>query len=147
VASHDVAPELLVDMTDGKASEQLMEKTVSTRETMLEEHKPMPPKLTVQDAQGNEDTAIGLTISARVTDPSETLSIIISGLPESAILSAGKRIEDGAYLLTATQLVGLTITPPPISKARSPCRSPPLRRKVPLGPRSFSKHSLWLSIL
>jgi len=40
-------------MTDGKASEQLMEKTVSTRETMLEEHKPMPPKLTVQDAQGN----------------------------------------------------------------------------------------------
>jgi hypothetical protein len=72
----------------------------------------LAPKLTVQNAVGDEDTTISLAISASVSDPNEILSILISGVPDGATLSAGERVGDGSYLLSPTQLVGLTLTPP-----------------------------------
>ncbi|WP_162138100.1 beta strand repeat-containing protein [Pararhodospirillum photometricum] len=70
------------------------------------------PTLTVSAASGAEDTAIALTISGGVTDSSETLSVVISGLPSGATLSAGTPNADGSYTLTPAQLSGLTLTPP-----------------------------------
>lgn len=70
------------------------------------------PVLAVTAAAGSEDTAIALNISAMLTDNTETLSIIISGVPSGAILSAGIDNGDGTWSLIPSQLTGLTITPP-----------------------------------
>jgi hypothetical protein len=72
------------------------------------------PNLSVTAASGNEDTPIALNISAALTDTdgSETLSLVISNVPNGAILSAGINNHDGTWSLTPAQLTGLTITPP-----------------------------------
>jgi len=72
------------------------------------------PTLTVSDASGTEDTAISLSVSSALTDTdgSETLEIVISGVPTGATLSAGTDNGDGTWTLTQAQLSGLTITPP-----------------------------------
>jgi large repetitive protein len=72
------------------------------------------PNLTASAASGTEDTAIALTIASALTDTdgSETQSIVISGVPSGAVLSAGTNNGDGSWTLTSAQLSGLTITPP-----------------------------------
>ncbi len=72
------------------------------------------PTLTVQAAQGNEDTAIALNIQSALidTDGSETLAIEIANLPAGASLNRGIQQSDGTWLLTREQLTGLTVTPP-----------------------------------
>ena len=70
------------------------------------------PTLTVADVTGNEDTAIGLNIAAGLTDPSETLSVTVAGVPVGASLSAGTDQGGGVWTLTPAQIAGLTITPP-----------------------------------
>lgn len=72
------------------------------------------PNLSVQTVSGNEDTAIALNITASLndTDGSEHLSILISGIPAGAALSAGLNNGDGTWSLTSGQLAGLTLTPP-----------------------------------
>ncbi|SMF49794.1 Hemolysin-type calcium-binding repeat-containing protein [Azospirillum oryzae] len=95
---------------DGDAS------TASTSAPLLVTVNPVSdtPTLTVSDAQGNEDTAIPLTISPALTDTdgSEALTISIAGVPAGATLSAGTHNADGTWTLTPAQLAGLTITPP-----------------------------------
>ena len=75
------------------------------------------PKLSVDPAFGSEDTAIPLTIAAQLTDPAEILSIVISGIPAGAFLSAGTDNGDGTWTLTPDELAGLAITPPANSDA------------------------------
>ena len=60
-----------------------------------------------------EDTTVDLDIQAALsdTDGSEALSIHVSGL-NGATLSAGQLQSDGSYLLTESDLSGLTLTPP-----------------------------------
>ncbi|WP_168220424.1 Ig-like domain-containing protein [Azospirillum thermophilum] len=72
------------------------------------------PTLSVRDAAGDEDTAIALDVAAALTDTdgSETLSVTIAGLPAEAVLSAGTRNEDGSWTVQASDLAGLTVTPP-----------------------------------
>ncbi|MCP4345548.1 MAG: hypothetical protein GY795_08480 [Desulfobacterales bacterium] len=70
------------------------------------------------DTTGYEDTDISLTINPQAANPdSETLSdITIYDVPAGATLSAGTYNEqDGTWTLTASELQGLTITPPPNS--------------------------------
>jgi VCBS repeat-containing protein len=82
------------------------------------------PALTVAPANGNEDSAIALSIGSSLvdTDGSETLTVEIDGIPVGATLS------DGVNSVTATvanvsvdvsgwNLLGLTITPPANSTA------------------------------
>ncbi len=73
------------------------------------------PTLTVAPASGLEDQPIALTIAAALVSPAtgETLSITIAGMPSGAALSAGTDNGDGTWSLTAAQLSGLTLTPPP----------------------------------
>ncbi|MBL8793769.1 MAG: tandem-95 repeat protein [Planctomycetia bacterium] len=72
------------------------------------------PSLTVSDATGLEGEAIALNIAASLVDVdgSEGLSLVIEGVPASAVLSAGTNLGGGRFSLTAAQLVGLTITVP-----------------------------------
>ena len=58
-----------------------------------------------------EYTVIELTISSALTDAdgSESLSTVISGIPDGATLSAGTDNGDGSWTLTPAQLSGLTM--------------------------------------
>ena len=72
------------------------------------------PTLSVVSATGAEDSAINLAITAGLTDTdgSEALSIVVSGVPTGAFLSAGLNNGDGTWTLSPSQLAGLKITPP-----------------------------------
>ena len=68
----------------------------------------------MQSASGNAASVIPLSVSAALTDvgTSETLSVVIAGVPSTATLSAGTRNADGSWTLTAAQLSGLSLTTP-----------------------------------
>ena len=57
-------------------------------------------------------TALPLTSALVDTDGSETLTLTVAGLPDGAILSAGGRQADGTWTLAASDLSGLTVSPP-----------------------------------
>ncbi|NIZ01572.1 calcium-binding protein [Thalassospira lucentensis] len=73
------------------------------------------PDLVTGNVSGAEDSAISLNISAALNDldgGSETLLIVISGVPDGATLSSGIDNGDGTWSLSPAELSGLTITPP-----------------------------------
>ncbi|WP_143268946.1 hypothetical protein [Azospirillum agricola] len=72
------------------------------------------PTLTVTAAVGLEDQPIALSIASGLVSPAvgESLSVVISGVPAGAVLSAGINNGDRTWTLTGTQLSGLTLTPP-----------------------------------
>ncbi|MEQ8321211.1 MAG: LamG-like jellyroll fold domain-containing protein [Rhodospirillales bacterium] len=73
---------------------------------------PDAPELGLEDTQGYEDNPIPLDIDANLTDPSETLSLTITGVPAGATLSAGTDLGNGTWSLLPEEANGLTITPP-----------------------------------
>ena len=73
---------------------------------------PDTPIVTTGTASGNEDSAIGLSISAAGVNGVAVDSVTITGVPSGATLSAGTVNADGSVTLTPAQLSGLTITPP-----------------------------------
>lgn len=77
------------------------------------------PTVTVEDAIGDEDTAISLDIDLGNLDPNQSLSICIENLPDGAVLTngAGDTFSGSPIELTADQLTGLAITPPTDSAA------------------------------
>jgi large repetitive protein len=72
------------------------------------------PILSATNVEGSAGDAIGLNLSAALadTDGSESLALVVSGLPQGASLSAGVDNGNGSWTLTSSQLAGLTITPP-----------------------------------
>jgi hypothetical protein len=75
---------------------------------------PQAPLVTAADAAGLEDQPIALGLSAALVDRdgSESLSLVLEGLPQGSWLSAGVNNGDGSWTLTPAQLNGLTLTPP-----------------------------------
>ena len=74
------------------------------------------PIVAVSDALGAEDSAIPLEIVPLLvdTDGSEIITnVTVSGVPEGAELSAGTDNADGTWTLLTSDLVGITVTPPP----------------------------------
>ncbi|MGL4463778.1 MAG: hypothetical protein ACRC1K_16610 [Planctomycetia bacterium] len=63
---------------------------------------------------GATNAALPLSVMLTLTDldGSETGSIVVTGVPAAASLSAGTRQMDGSYTLTPAQLAGLTFTSP-----------------------------------
>lgn len=94
------------EVTDGAAP-------VSSSVTITVEAVADEPNLDVSDASGSVGQPIALTINASLNDNdgSETLSIIISDVPDTATLSAGADQGEGDWLLGPGDLDGLTITP------------------------------------
>ncbi|WP_042694714.1 hypothetical protein, partial [Azospirillum sp. B506] len=73
------------------------------------------PVLSASDAVGREDTPIPLSVVAALTDRdgSESLSILVGGVPAGATLNHGHYDAGlGKWVLTQADLTGLTITPP-----------------------------------
>ncbi len=72
------------------------------------------PSLEVSDASGTEDSPISLDISSTLADSdgSETITVVVSNVPEGASLSAGVDNGDGSWTLNSNQLDGLSVTPP-----------------------------------
>jgi VCBS repeat-containing protein len=70
------------------------------------------PVLYAYDVSGDEGTPIPLNITASLsdTDGSESLAIVISGVPANATLSAGTDSGDGTWTILPGQLPGLSIT-------------------------------------
>ncbi|CAN0342236.1 unnamed protein product, partial [Phaeothamnion confervicola] len=71
------------------------------------------PLLTVANAAGAEDAPIPLEIHALLgdLDGSETLSVVVSGVPGGARLSAGIDNGDGSWTLAPADLPGLAFLP------------------------------------
>lgn len=71
------------------------------------------PVIALTDVSGMEDSTISLTIAASMpSDTGETVdSIVVSGVPDGATLSAGEDNGDGTWALSPDDLVGLTLTP------------------------------------
>ncbi|MBF0603779.1 MAG: VCBS repeat-containing protein [Nitrospirae bacterium] len=77
------------------------------------------PWLMVDQAIGFEDRPIRLPIESSLSDAggSETLSLVIAGVPEGAALSAGTDLGSGQWRLGVHELDGLTLMPPQDSDA------------------------------
>jgi len=75
---------------------------------------PDAPLVTVADVAGREDQPIPLALSAALLDldGSESLSVVLEGMPAGSRLSAGVNNGDGSWTLRPAQLSGLTLTPP-----------------------------------
>ena len=73
------------------------------------------PVMDVTGATGFEDTPIALNLTATLPDAdgSETLSFVISGIPEGAVLSHGTYRGPGTWSLTAEEARQATLLPPP----------------------------------
>ncbi|MEQ9664430.1 MAG: hypothetical protein RLN65_02780, partial [Phycisphaerales bacterium] len=69
--------------------------------------------LSVADAEGFEDQPIALDIDAGLVDNdgSESLTVVVTGVPDGATLSAGTDQGGGVWSLLPSDLDGLTITP------------------------------------
>ena len=74
---------------------------------------PTAPSLTVAPASGNQGSPIALNIASALASDGlpDTLSVVVSGVPTGASLSAGQSDGHGDWTLTAAQLQGLTLTP------------------------------------
>ena len=73
------------------------------------------PTLNVGILDGVEDQPIvlPLTVTLQDMDGSESISVTITDIPQDATLSAGTVNPDGSVTLTESELIGLTMTPPP----------------------------------
>jgi hypothetical protein len=69
------------------------------------------PALGVTAGAATEDQAFALNITGALTDSSETLSYLVSGLPSGFSLNHGTNNGNGTWSLTAADATGLTVTP------------------------------------
>ena len=96
--------------------------TVTAPSTSTSTSAPAPvsdtPSLTVNGVSGDEDTAITLNIAAALTDTggTEVLTVTLAGIPDGAVLRDASgtvlTVVNGTIVLTASQISGLTLTPP-----------------------------------
>ncbi|MXQ11470.1 hypothetical protein, partial [Microvirga makkahensis] len=72
------------------------------------------PSVTARNVSGHEDKAISLNLKASLVDAdgSETLSVIVSGVPDGAVLSHGTPLADGNWSVKASDVSKLKLTPP-----------------------------------
>ncbi|MFZ9413290.1 MAG: beta strand repeat-containing protein, partial [Alphaproteobacteria bacterium] len=103
IGSGDAGRDVRVAIVDGLADDASAAAPVDYR-----------PVLSVVGASGAEDTAIDLAIQASlaVSATGATLKIQLANLPLGTILSAGMDLGDGVWEVAASELAGLTLTPP-----------------------------------
>jgi hypothetical protein len=72
------------------------------------------PVVTARNVAGSEDTPIPLGLAAALTDTdgSERFTLLLSGVPAGATLSAGTRNADGTWSVPPANLAALAMTPP-----------------------------------
>jgi len=72
------------------------------------------PAVVANATSGEVDAEISLDVSADLNDMdgSESLSVLIKGVPDGAVLSSGTRNEDGTWSVSDQDLPELSVTPP-----------------------------------
>ncbi len=70
------------------------------------------PIVSAPGSTGSEDTAIPLGLTITPVDTSETLEIILGGVPTGAVLSGGTQLTADSYALSLAEANSLTLTPP-----------------------------------
>ena len=70
------------------------------------------PDVVAADVSGIAGQPLPLAISVVSTGARETITLVLSGLPDDFVLSAGETSGDGEWLLQLDDLVGLAILPP-----------------------------------
>ncbi|MCB9946424.1 MAG: cadherin domain-containing protein [Rhodospirillaceae bacterium] len=98
---------LTVEVSDGTLTD-----TATVTVTIADVNE--APVLSLGDVAASEDIPIDLTsaIDAGLVDGDAVLTIVISGMPSGASLSAGIQGPPGTWTLTESDLTGLTLTPP-----------------------------------
>ena len=71
------------------------------------------PILTIAASGGAEDASIPLDVKVDLTDPSESASLEIAGIPEGSKLVGGTDRGDGTWVVSAARLAELELQPPP----------------------------------
>jgi hypothetical protein len=100
----------LTDTGNGKS----VSRSISGTYTVVVDPVADAPLASAAAATGREDTPVALQLAAGLsdTDGSESLSLLLLGMPAGATLSRGSRNADGSWSLAAADLAGLTLTPP-----------------------------------
>jgi uncharacterized delta-60 repeat protein len=108
VANYSGPDSFTYRVTDGAAFSNTV--TVSINVVAIAD----PPSLTPSNATGFEGSPIPLTIVAALVDNdgSESLAIVVSGVPAGVTLSAGTDLGGGSWALSPGQLAGLTLLSP-----------------------------------
>jgi len=72
------------------------------------------PQIIANATSGEMDSDISMDVSADLIDldGSESLSVVIKGVPEGAVLSSGTRNDDGTWSVSEQDLSSLSVTPP-----------------------------------
>ncbi|MET0483136.1 MAG: hypothetical protein ABWZ27_09520 [Aestuariivirgaceae bacterium] len=73
-------------------------------------------RLSVADVEGGEQQSVPLNLSMDAGDGTGDVQLRLSGLPETASLSAGKKLADGAWVVTAKDASDLKVLTPDIQK-------------------------------
>ena len=68
--------------------------------------------LSVNDAAGTLNSMIPLALAARPASAEQPVDILISGLPTSAYLTAGRQVEEGSWLVKAPEMADLKLVVP-----------------------------------
>ena len=101
----------ITDSTDAASDTASFFRTVSIDVVSVTD----PAVITVQDVSGYEDGWIALSgLSAQLgdVDGSEIMSVILTGMPEGALLNHGVNNGDGTWTVTRSDLGTLNMTPP-----------------------------------
>jgi hypothetical protein len=69
-------------------------------------------RLDVNDAKGNVNTPIPLSISAEPAVPDQVIALRLTGLPADAYLSAGTKLANNAWLLKPAEAMGVKLMVP-----------------------------------
>jgi hypothetical protein len=73
-------------------------------------------RLSVSDVEGVEQQYIPLNLTMDTGEGPTDIQLRLSGLPEAAKLSAGQKLADGAWVVTAKDAAGLRVLTPDIEK-------------------------------
>ena len=111
---------------------------------------PDAPNVSAIDVpNGQEDTAISLNLSSSLvdTDGSESLGVVISGVPTGATLSHGTPLGNGQFAININDLTNLLPSPRPCTFPGTwACRSLPLPRSPMEPPPRVLRISMCMSL-
>ena len=85
---------------------------VASGSTVIMKKQISMASLSVNDAAGTLNSMIPLALAARPASAEQPVDILISGLPTSAYLTAGRQVEEGSWLVKAPEMVDLKLVVP-----------------------------------
>ena len=85
---------------------------VASGSTVIMKKQISMASLSVNDAAGTLNSMIPLALTARPASAEQPVDVLISGLPPSAYLTAGRQVEEGSWLVKAPEIADLKLVVP-----------------------------------